>query len=166
MARVRALRVGQVRSLVGSCVPGDSIPARRLVVERVGANGRTFTFLGLSGSVVGCDRSPRAHPKPWCGRASWPLRSGRVSDARLSICQDRRGRPVVAFAWINPLPRAAWIVVDQPGYGEVFAAVGHLPVRVTSVSGIGHGRARFRYTQYDRRGVRLTRRTIVPAVAG
>jgi hypothetical protein len=166
MTRMRFVRVRQLRALVAACVPGDSIPGRRDVVERVGVNGRTITFLGLSSALDGCDRNPRAFPRSWCGRAAWPLQRRRVSDPRLSICSDSRGRPVVAFAWVNPLSRAAWIVVDQRGFGEVYPVAGRLPVRVTTVAGIRHGRARFRYVQYDAKGVLLARRTMTPAIAG
>jgi hypothetical protein len=164
--RVRLVRVKRLRALVGACVPGDSIPGAREAVERVGVNGHTITFLGLSAALDGCDRNPRAVPLPWCGRAAWPLQRRRVSDPRLSICNDARGRPFVAFAWINPLSRAAWIVVDQPHFGEVYPVARGLPVRVTTVAGIGRGRARLRYAQYDGKGVLLAKRTIAPAIAG
>jgi len=103
---------------------------------------------------------------PWCGRASWPFRNQRVSDARLSICVDRRGRPVAAFAWIDPLSRARWIVVDQPGADVAYRVAGGLPLRVETVSGIGEGWAGFRYEEYDEKGVMLARKTITPAIAG
>jgi hypothetical protein len=164
--RVRLVRVAQRRAQVAACVPGDRVPGGRQVVERIDVSGRTLTFLGLSSAVDGCDRTPRAVSRPWCGRAAWPLRHRRVSDARLSICTDSRGRPVAAFAWIDPLRRAAWIVVHQPGFGEVYPVAGRLPVRVSTVAGIEYGRAIFRYTEYDVRGVMLARRTITPAIAG
>jgi hypothetical protein len=72
----------------------------------------------------------------------------------------------VAFAWINPLPRTAWVVVDQPGFGEVYPVAGRLPVRLATASGIGFGQATFRYVEFDARGVVLARRRITPAVAG
>lgn len=164
--RVRLVRARQRRTQVAACVPGDRIPGGRQVVERIGVSGRTLTFLGLSSAVDGCDRSPRAVSRLWCGRAAWPLRHRRVSDARLSICTGGRGRPVAAFAWINPLPRAAWIVLEQPGFGEVYSVAGRLPVRVSSVAGIHYGRARFRYAEYDAKGVTLAKKTITPAIAG
>jgi hypothetical protein len=73
---------------------------------------------------------------------------------------------VAAFAWINPLPRARWIVVDQPHVAEAYPVVVGLPVRVETESGIGNGRATFTYEQYDAEGVNLTRTTITPAIAG
>jgi hypothetical protein len=71
---------------------------------------------------------------------------------------------VVAFAWINPLPHAQWIVVDQPGYREVYQVAAHLPVRVSTVSGIGSPTF-FRTAQYDVHGVLLARRTVTASVA-
>jgi hypothetical protein len=37
---------------------------------------------------------------------------------------------------------------------------------VSTVAGIEYGRALFRYTEYDVKGVMLARRTITPAIAG
>ena len=155
--RVRLARAKELRALVAACVPGDAVPGWHEVIERVGVNGRSITFRGLSPSVDACDRRRGAVPRPWCGRAAWTLRRGRVSDPRLSICQDIRGRAVAAFAWINPLSRTRWIVVDQPSFGEVYPVAGGLPVRVVTVDGIGAGRARFRYAQYGAKGTLLAR---------
>jgi hypothetical protein len=167
MTKVRVVRVRQIRRLVSTCVPGERLPAGERVVERIGVNGRSITFLGLGSTIEGCDRNPRATGKIWCGGAGWVWRGGKVSDPRLTVCQDRRGRPVVAFGWINALPQAGWIVVDQPGFREVYPVGGRLPVRVSTVSGIGRGGgAVFRIAQYDPRGVVLERRTVVAAVAG
>ena len=166
VTRARLLRARRLRSEIAACVPGDRVPGGRVVVERVGASGRTLTFVGPWPSVDACDRNPRALPKPWCGRAAWPLDRGRVSDSRLSICTDGSGRAVVAFAWINPVRGTAWVVVDQPGFGEVYRVAGRLPVRVSTVAGIEHGRATFRYRQYDAKGVMLASRSITPAIAG
>ena len=77
-----------------------------------------------------------------------------------------RGRPVAAFAWINPLPRAGWVVVEQPGSAEAYRVAGGLPVRVETETGIVNGRATFRYDEFDRKGVMLARRTMTPAIAG
>src|SRR5205823_2314236 len=107
----------------------------------------------------------RAIYGPWCGGSAWRFLDGRVADPRLDVCSNRRGHAVVAFAWINPAQRAKWIVVDQPGYREVWPAAGHLPVRVSTVSGINHRAAVFKTAQYDSRGVLLSRRTVTPAIA-
>jgi hypothetical protein len=163
---VRLVDERELSALVSACVPGDRIPGRRLVVERLGPHGSSITFVGLWGAVDACDRAPRSHPKPWCGRASWPLRHHRVSDPRLAVCVGEGGRPLAAFAWIDPLPRTRRIVVDQPGAAEAYPVAGGLPVRVETVTGIADGRATFRYEEYDGKGVMLARRTISPAIAG
>jgi hypothetical protein len=163
---VRLVRAEQVGALVSACVPGDRIPSRRVVVERSGSRGSSMTFLGLWGAVDACDRAPGSHPRPWCGRASWPLRHHRVSDPRVTVCVDEQGRPLAAFAWIDPLPGASWIVVDQPRAAEAYPVVAGLPVRVETVTEIGRGRATFAYEEFDAKGVMLARSTITPAIAG
>jgi hypothetical protein len=168
MTKVRVLRVGRIKRLVDSCARGDRIPMRAAIVERVGINGRSITFTSLDGGITGCDRSLRARTifAPWCGGSAWLLHNGKVTDPRVDICADQRGRPVIAFGWINPVRRAKWIVIDQPGYGEVYPVAGGLPVRVSTVSGLGHtGGAAFRTTQYDGAGVLLVRRKVVAAIA-
>jgi hypothetical protein len=166
MTIVRLRRVKEIPRVVSSCVPGERLPGGEKVVERIGVNGRDITFLGLGSTIEGCDRNPRARGTPWCGGAGWLFRRGRVSDARLTICQDRRGRPVVAFGWINPFPRTRWIVVDQPGFREVYRVAAHLPVRVSTVSGLSTARGvTFHFGQYDTNGVLLARGSVTAAVA-
>ncbi len=165
MTTARLGKVKDIRRLISTCVPGERLPAGETVVERIGVNGRDLTFLAPGSSVEGCDRSPRASRRPWCGGAGWILRHGRVSDARLDVCLGGRGRLVVAFAWINPLPHARWIVVGQPGFREVYTVAAGLPVRVSTVSLIDPSRTVFHTAQYDPNGVLLARRTIIAAVA-
>ncbi len=166
MTTVRVRRVRAIPRRVASCVPGERLPGAEAVVERIGVNGRDLTFLGLGSTIEGCDRNPHANGTPWCGGAGWLFRNGRVSDPRLVICQERHGKPVVAFGWINPLPRAQWIVVDQPGFREVYPVAGRLPVRVTTVSGISRREGvTFEVEQYDARGVSLARSSVTAAVA-
>jgi hypothetical protein len=89
-----------------------------------------------------------------------------VSDPRLDVCTDGNRRPLVAFGWINPVPRARWIVIDEPGYREVYAVVAGLPVRVSTTSGLSRrGGAVFRTAQYDAQGVFLVHRKVVAAIA-
>lgn len=166
MTKVRVRRAQQIRRLLLTCPSGDQANGPASVVERIGINGRDITFLAVPTEIAGCDGTPRARAiyAPWCATAGWRFSRGRVSDARLEICFDRREKPVVAFAWINPLPDAQWIVVDQPGYREVYQVAAHLPVRVSTVSGIGSPTV-FRTAQYDSQGVLLARRTVTASVA-
>jgi hypothetical protein len=168
MTTVRVVKVNELRRLTSTCVPGERLSAEAPVVERVGVNGRDITFLAPGSSIEGCDRNPhaRAVRRPWCGGAGWILLHRKVSDPRLDICRDRRGRAVVAFGWINPVARARWVVVDQPGFREVYAVAAGLPVRVSTVALIATVRGTvFRTAQYDSRGVLLVRRTITAEIA-
>lgn len=166
MTRVRVTTARRLRRLVAACGGGERAPKSTVVVERIGVNGRTITFRLPGPEVAGCDRNPKARliQNPWCGGSGWTLAHGRVSDARLDICSDRRGRAVVAFGWINAVPRARWIVVDQPGFREVYSVAGRLPVRVSTVSGIGSPTT-FRTAQYDKRGVLLARKVVKVSIA-
>jgi hypothetical protein len=168
MTKVRVVPAKQINRLVAACARFQRLPAGTAVVERVGVNGRSITFRKPGSGIEGCDRNPKARPiqTPWCGGAAWTLRHGRLSDPRLDVCFDRESRPVVAFGWINPVARAKWIVIDQPGYREVYPVAGRLPVRVSTTSEIG-GRqgAVFRMAQYDGQGVLLVRRKVVAAIA-
>jgi hypothetical protein len=166
MTRVHVTTVRRLKRLVTACGDGRHASNSTVVVERIGVNGRTITFLMPGFLIAGCDRNPRARTtqNPWCGGSGWTLKNRRVSDARLDICTDRRGRALVAFGWINAVPRAKWIVVDQPGFREVYPVAGRLPVRVSTVSRIGTPTT-FRTTQYDARGVLLVRREVKASIA-
>jgi len=165
MTRFRLQSKRHMRGLLGTC-PSGPVLAAKPIVERIGVNGRDITFLTAPSEIEGCDRNPRARAihGPWCGSSGWGFRQGRVSDARLDICTDRRGRSVVAFGWINPLAHAKWIVVDQPGFREVYPVAANLPVRVSTVTEIGSPTT-FNTAQYDARGVLLKRQTVKAAIA-
>jgi len=166
MTRVHVLKAKQIRRLLLACARDRRALSETVVVQRIGVNGRTITFRTLDGGVEGCDRNPGARPvqNPWCGGSAWILRNGRVSDARLDICYARNGKPVVAFGWINALRAAKWIVVEQPGFREVYPVAAHLPVRVSTVSEIGSPTT-FRTAQYDKHGVLLVRKVVKAAIA-
>ena len=166
MSRVRVVAAKELRRLVSACGGGEQASPKTLVVERIGVNGRTITFRTPGSGIAGCDRNPKARAiqKPWCGGSAWVLRRGQVSDARLDICYAKNQRPVVAFGWINALPAAKWIVVVQPGFKEVYPVAAHLPVRVSTVVGIGSPTS-FRTAQYDARGVLLGRKVVRASVA-
>lgn len=165
MTKVAVRTKRQMGRVLGTC-PSGPVLAAKPVVERIGVNGRDITFLAAPSEIEGCDRNPRARAihGPWCGSSGWDFRHGRVSDPRLDICTDRRERPVVAFGWINPLPHTRWIVVDQPGFREVYPVAAHLPVRISTVSRIGSPTT-FQTAQYDAHGVLLARRTVKAAIA-
>ena len=168
MTKVHVLPGRRVKRLTANCAAGDGPGPGAPVVDRVGVRGRTITFRSRYSSIHACDGNPRARRiyPPWCGGAAWTLRNGRVSDPRLDLCYDKLSRPVIGFGWINPVRQAKWIVVDQPGYREVYRVAAGLPVRVSTGSGLGRlGSATFRTAQYDARGVLLVKRKVVAAIA-
>jgi hypothetical protein len=166
MTMVRVAKAKQMRWLLSTCPPGDRAKGAESVVERVGVNGRGITLLASREEIAGCDRNPRARAvyRPRCSIAGWPFRDGRVSDGRLEICVGRDQRAVIAFVWINALSHARWIVVDQPGFREVYPVAAGLPVRVSTVSEIGSPTV-FHTAQYDARGVLLARRRVTASIA-
>ena len=164
ITRLRLTSVGRLGRLARKCDPIDRLPAGRLVVDRVGVAGRTLTFANASGSIHGCDAAPGSSGTPFCGISGRTPRDPR--DPGLTICQDRRGRPVAAFAWIGAVRDAAWLLVDQPGCREAYPVAAGLPVRVETVSIPDQGNVRFHVSQYDRRGRLLARREVSAVVAG
>src|SRR5262249_15047089 len=105
--RMTRARVGTVRamraSLVG-CPEARQAGGSNPVVERIGFNGRSVTFLVDRTLIAGCDRNPKARATygPWCGTSGWNFSNGGVSDARLDLCYGKNGKPVAAFGWVNP----------------------------------------------------------------
>jgi hypothetical protein len=166
MTRVRVVKPRRIRRLLLACARDRRVLSASVVVERIGVSGRTITFRTPDGGLEGCDRNPRARAiqKPWCGGSAWLLRNGRVSDPRLAICYAKDQRPLVAFGWINALPAAKWIVVEQPHFREVYPVAARLPVRVSTVFGIGSP-TRFRTSQYDKQGVLLIRKEVRATIA-
>jgi hypothetical protein len=156
--------IGRLGRLARDCDPIDRLPADRPVIERVGVAGRGVTFVNAPGRIQGCDIAPGSSGTPFCGI------TGRSRDETrepgLTICQNRRGRPVAAFAWIDPVREATWLVVDQSGYREVYPVLGTLPVRVASVSVPLRGSVRFRTSQYNQYGRLLVKREVDAVVAG
>jgi len=168
MTRARTGTVASMHGLISGCPEARQAKQSGQVVERVGVRGRSVTFVVGQAILAGCDRNPsaRASYGRWCGTSGWNLVRRRVSDPRLDLCYDGHGRPVIAFGWINPVSRAKWIVIGQPGYREVYPVAAGLPVRVSTVSGLGGaGGAVFQTSQYDAAGVLLVRRKVVAAIA-
>jgi hypothetical protein len=91
-----------------------------------------------------------------------------VADPRLNIlCVDKRDRHV-ASAFVNTVPGARWIAVDQGPFTELYPAARGLPIRVSSTRGVdyAHARATFRISQLGAGGRVLVRGRLVARVAG
>jgi hypothetical protein len=143
-----------------------------VAVERVTAEGRTFTFVTPDRrTVVACDGAPNAlEPRgTWCsgGVGRWQL--GRVPDSRLSMtnCLTAEGE-TLAFAFANPAPRARWLVVDHDHFREIYDASDPYPVRISTADGI-HVKGSsltVRVRSYDADGTELADETLDARVAG
>jgi hypothetical protein len=154
-----------------SCSPGGAVGGA-VIVERIGVFGESLTFADDAGKTLySCDGgtdSVGEHRPPWCGGSLGRLLNGRLLDPRLDIlCRDREGRPL-AYAWVEPVPGARWIGVDQGSYTEVYEVLAGLPVRVATRRGIqlGRSRASFAVTQFDATGRALVEGPLEAAVAG
>jgi hypothetical protein len=169
MTKTRVGPIDRARARFVGCPEARLARRTATAVERIGVHGRSVTFVVGRGHLVACDRDPEARPMqgPWCGVAAWDAERGHVADPRLSLCYGAQGRAVAGFAWINPSRRAHWVVVVQPGYAEVYATGGGLPLRIETVSGLEPaGSAVFRVTELDGKGVVLVRREVVATIAG
>jgi hypothetical protein len=128
-------------SASAACLQGRhrSLAAGGLSIERVGVDSESVTLRESSGrGIIGCDNSLgwREENRRWCGSAYGVLHAGRLRDPRLSIgCRTRDGTPL-GFVWIEPQPTAGYVVVEQPGYAEVYEVAGGLPVRVATTTGV------------------------------
>jgi hypothetical protein len=176
LTRVRVLSIGAVDpgSLLASCVHANwagAEPAGR-IVERTGVSSQSVTFRDRSGrGLYGCDNSagPGEDERRWCGRAFGRLHAGRLRDPRLDLggCGTRDEGPV-GFAWVQPHRNARYVVVEQPGYAEVYRVAGGLPVRVATTTDIEieESRAAFRLSEHDSAGRLLRRYQVEAVVAG
>ncbi len=124
-----------------SCLHGRSrgLNAAGPSIERVGVSSESVTFReSLGRGVFGCDNSvgPRDENRRWCDGAYGVLYSSQLRDPRLSMgCQTRDETPM-GFVWIEPEPSAMYVVVEQPGYAEVYEVAAGLPVRVATTTGV------------------------------
>lgn len=135
------------------------------VVERVGVSGSSVTAVSrIERTAHACDATEQGVT---CGAGFARLRVGRALDPRLSLtCRDAEGA-AVAFAWIEPSPGAAYVVVMREGYAEAYRVVGRLPVRVTSTDvDPNASSARFELSEHARSGALIRRYVIQPGVAG
>lgn len=168
--RVRVVAAGSrdVRSLRASCVSG-ALPGGP-VVERTGVAGVSVTFVDPGrGAVRACDATDvrRSRPERWCGQAFGLLSGARLRDPRLTItCRDASG-DLVGFAWVQPSDAAAYVVVQEPGYAEIYAAAGTMPVRVTTTDvDLTSSQATFAISEHAKDGRRLRSYDLVTQVAG
>lgn len=140
------------------------------VVERTGVTGASVTFVdpGHRG-VHACDATDvsRSRADRWCAHAVGRLSDARLGDPRLTItCRDADGAPV-GFAWVQPSHPATYVVVQQPGYAEVYAASGSTPVRVTTTDvDLASSHATFAISEHARDGRRLRSYDLEAQVAG
>jgi hypothetical protein len=155
-------------SAAATCLDGSTVDDEAPLVVRVGAYSMSVTFPTSAGrGLIACDGVPDAHGRTWCGRAFGRLSRGRLRDPRLDLaCTDNDGNPI-AFAWIQPSRRAAYVVVEQQGYVEAYRVAGGLPVRVANTDvDVGRSSAPFVLSEHDRDGRRLHAYRLEPRVAG
>ena len=73
-----------------------------------------------------------------------------------------------AFVWIEPLPRARWVVLREHGSRVVYEAGGSLPVRVEATRRLqaAQSSTSFDIEEYGADGRKLRAYTLRAAVAG
>ena len=169
--RVRVIRPNALEagSAAARCL-GSSGRAEGPVVERIGVRGTTVTFLGRGRrAAYACERAANGSTTvgPWCGHAFGRLVEGRLRDPRLGLsCRDDGGDPL-AFAWVQPLSAAAYVVVAHRGYNEAYPVVGGLPVRIAGDDvDIAASRATFPVSEHTADGRRLRDYELEAAVSG
>lgn len=175
LTSVTVRRVDEIEgaSAVATCLQQDwdDLPYGPIVM-RVGVSGESVTFRNRSRrGLYGCDNSQgaREEDRRWCGGAFGQLDGGHLRDPRLDMgaCTTREGG-LLGFAWIEPGPGAKYVVVQQPGYAEVYEVGGGLPVRVTTTSDveIEGSRATFELSEHDANGRVIRRYRVDARVAG
>ena len=168
--RVRRADAVPANSRSAACIASIGVAADGMVIERVGVSGMSISFFGPGRRAAhACDASVPGsgnHPK-WCGRAFGRADAGRLRDPRLSLsCRDAKGK-TLGFTWVQPAPDAAYVVVHQPHYSEVYAAAGRSPVRVTtSAIDLATSTATFSVSEHGSDGRRLRAYTVEAQVAG
>jgi hypothetical protein len=167
-----AARVLRRADVDDSCLPRADVAEDAAVVDRVGVDGESLTVANRDGTGVyacdgGVDPAGERRP-PWCGVAFGELAEGRLLDPRLDvICRDRERRPL-AYAFVDPVPRAHWIGIHHDGYVELYEVLAGLPVRVSTGDGVDteKSRAVFAVSEYDAEGRELLATRMEAAVAG
>lgn len=168
VSRVEVMTAKDLPDSLSARCPGLSPHLR--VVRRIGVAGGGLTFRDSRepAGVLACDAAPGEYElTPWCGVSAGRLEGGRLRDPRLDLCQSRDGR-LTGFVWIEPLPSARWVGIDQGPFTEIYEVAGDLPVRIASTRGIQleGSRATFEVSQYDTRGRVLEEAKLEAAVAG
>jgi hypothetical protein len=164
--RVRVIDARSVptRARAAACIASFGAQQHGTLVERVGVSGESITAVSDDGrAAIACDGVGGAA----CGRASGRLVAGRLRDPRLSLsCVRSDGRPV-AFAWVEPDTRAAYVLVRQSGYAEVYPTAGDVPVRITgSTVDVETSSARLLVSEHDPSGKVLRSFEMDAQVAG
>jgi hypothetical protein len=174
MTRARSLQACQIEPrLLRACLHLVA-PARlagvKTIVQRLGIDGGSLTFRGGGPWVRACDAAvpPRGQAGVWCGGAVGRLRpDGTLFDPRLDLaCRDAKGRQI-GFAWVDPVPGATYVAVQNGKHVEIYPTAGKLPVRVTTTDVSAEAAsATFRVTQYTAGGRELSSETLRVVVAG
>jgi hypothetical protein len=155
------------------CLKNVAGGAPGVAVERVTADGRTLTFATADRrDLIACDGAPRAlEPRgSWCGEASgrWEV-GGRIADGRLGItnCLSADREPV-AYVFVNPAPRARWLVVDHDHFREIYDASDPYPVRISTTDRIDEDTSslKVRVRSYDADGKKVGDEVLQAVVAG
>ncbi len=134
-------------------------------VERVGVRGTSVTTVSPDGRTArGCDGT---RVDDWCGQAFGRLHPERAVEPRLSLTCSGGGDATVGFAWVEPGPGAAYVVVTHDRYAEAYGVLDSVPVRVaTEQVDVESSSARFEVTEHAESGRRLRRYVLQPRVAG
>lgn len=135
------------------------------LVDRIGVRGASVTVRsGRARTVQACDATKSGS---WCGQAFAHTRPGRTLEPRLSLTCTAADGSRVGFAWIEPGPKAAYVVVTHDRYAEVYRVLADASVRVsTDDVDISTSTARFDVSEHTGDGRMLDAYRIVARVAG
>lgn len=155
------VRVGGVKLSCGRGLPAPGPGA----IRRVGVSGSSITFVARDERAVrACDG---AQADGWCGHAFAHIRSNRRLDPRLSLTCSQEGGTPLGFAWVQPRPSAAYVVVEQRGYAEVYPVAGSAPVRVTTADvDVAMSSARFDISEHAANGRRIRAYVLDAQISG
>ena len=149
---------------------GRTLTPDEPLVERVDHFGVSATFRPRNGPFVfGCTAATHSPGilGEWCGHVVGEIRGGHLVDPRLDIACRTPAGGAIGSAWIEPVPRARWIVVRDHALAQIYRTAASLPIRVTTqVVDIPTATAVFRIEQYDAEGTRVSEATVRTAVAG